>query len=71
MLIHKSGEFITETLRMPVAQAQMNAHGIGSAITYARRYGLMAILCIAADDDDGNSSIDPAALASAKNKEFA
>lgn len=55
MLTHKSGEFIKETLRMPVAQ--MNAHGIGSAITYARRYGLMSMLCLAADDDDGNGAV--------------
>ena len=55
MLLHKTGEYISETLRMPVAQA--NAHGIGSAITYARRYGLMSILCIAADDDDGVAAV--------------
>ena len=59
MLIHKSGEYIKETLRMPVNQNQMNAHGIGSAITYARRYGLMAMLCLAADDDDGNGAVMP------------
>jgi len=66
MLIHKSGEHISETLRMPVAQ--MNAHGIGSAITYARRYGLMSILCLAADDDDGNAAVAPMVT---RNKEFA
>lgn len=71
MLLHKSGEYISETLRMPVAQ--MNAHGIGSAITYARRYGLMTILCLAADDDDGNGAVIPDAKALGKpfTKEFA
>lgn len=56
MVIHKSGEFIAETLRMPVNK--WDSHGIGSGITYARRYGLMAMLGIAADDDDGNVSVE-------------
>ncbi len=56
MLVHKSGEFISETLRLPVGK--WDAHGIGSAITYARRYGLMAILGIAAEDDDGNAAVE-------------
>lgn len=68
MLIHKTGEYISETLRMPVNPQQMNAHGIGSAITYARRYGLMSILCLAADDDDGNAAVAPVVT---RNKEFA
>lgn len=56
MILHKSGEFIAETLRMPVHK--WDAHGIGSGITYARRYGLMSMLGIAADDDDGNSAVE-------------
>lgn len=62
MLLHKTGEYISETLRMPVAKP--DAHGIGSAISYARRYGIMSILCIAADDDDGNAAVQaPVAFA--------
>ena len=56
MIVHKSGEFISETLYMPVNK--YDAHGIGSGITYARRYGLMSILCLAADDDDGNAAVE-------------
>lgn len=55
MLLHKSGEFIAETLRIPVAK--YDAHGIGSGITYSRRYGLMSILALASDDDDGNAAV--------------
>jgi len=58
MLIHKSGEFIAETLRLPVGK--WDAHGIGSGITYARRYGLMSIIGIAAEDDDGNAAVEKA-----------
>ena len=56
MILHKSGEFIAETLRMPVNK--WDSHGIGSGITYARRYGCMALLGIAADDDDGNAAVE-------------
>lgn len=56
MLLHKSGEYIAETLRLPVGK--WDAHGIGSGISYARRYGLMSILALAADDDDGNAAVE-------------
>lgn len=56
MLLHKSGEYISETLRLPVGK--WDAHGIGSGISYARRYGLMSILALAADDDDGNGAVE-------------
>jgi len=54
-LVHSSGEWISGRLTLPVSKA--DAQGYGSAITYARRYGLSAILGIAADDDDdGNAA---------------
>ena len=61
MLIHKSGEFLSETLRMPVNK--WDAQGIGSGITYARRYGIMAMLSIASEDDDGNAATNRTAPA--------
>lgn len=55
MLLHSSGQFIEESLDLPVSKS--DAQGIGSAITYGRRYGLMAMAGIAPDDDDdGNSA---------------
>jgi len=70
MILHKSGEFVAETLRLPVAK--WDAHGIGSAITYGRRYGLMAMLSIASDDDDGNAAVTkqppPSVSDAAKNE---
>jgi hypothetical protein len=56
MILHKSGEYMSESLFMPVSKN--DAHGIGSGITYARRYGLMSLLCLAADDDDGNAAVE-------------
>lgn len=58
MILHKSGEYMSETLSMPVGKP--DAHGIGSAITYARRYGMSALLNLAADDDDGNAAVEKA-----------
>jgi hypothetical protein len=55
MILHKSGEWISESVFIPVTKN--DAHGTGAAITYGRRYGIMALLNIAADDDDGNGAI--------------
>ena len=67
MLIHKTGEFVSETLELPVSK--FDAHGIGSGITYGRRYGLMSVLCLAAVDDDGNAATEKAPAAPAKKAE--
>lgn len=54
MLVHKSGEWIANRVTMPVAQS--TPQGVGSALTYGRRYGLSALLSLATDeDDDGNA----------------
>lgn len=63
LLMHTSGEFIeSDPLKLPGHQLQkggskdFNPQGIGSAITYGRRYSLTALLGIASEeDDDGNS----------------
>jgi hypothetical protein len=55
MLLHESGQWISSTLRLPASKE--DAQGYGSAITYGRRYGLMAICGIPAEDDDGNAAV--------------
>ena len=54
ILLHKSGQYIEDIFQIPAGA--MTPQGMGSAITYARRYTLMAICGIAADDDDGNEA---------------
>lgn len=54
MLLHKSGQWLSSTLRLPASK--QDAQGYGSAITYGRRYGLMAICGVPAEDDDGNAA---------------
>lgn len=53
---HASGQYMSGTLCMPCAK--MDAHGVGSAITYGRRYALMAVTGVAPEDDDGNGAAD-------------
>ncbi len=56
MLMHESGEWISAT--QPLLLAKADPQGQGSAITYARRYGLMSMLGIVAeDDDDANAAV--------------
>lgn len=43
-------------VRYPLHPMKQDPQGWGSAMTYARRYQLMALLGLAADDDDGNAA---------------
>jgi len=55
LLIHgESGE--TLSCRVPLIIGKNDMQGYGSAVTYARRYGLMAMAGIAPEDDDGNAA---------------
>lgn len=49
-LIHESGEWMRGDLFLPVGKK--DAQGFGSALSYARRYGLSTIVGISADEDD-------------------
>lgn len=55
ILIHgESGE--TLKCRVPLIVQKNDMQGYGSAVTYARRYGLMSMAGIAPEDDDGNAA---------------
>lgn len=55
-LMHKSGQWIAGECVMPLDK-QGGPQGMGSAITYARRYSLSAIVgVVSEDDDDGNAA---------------
>ena len=53
-LLHESGEFIEDTACAPITK--QDAQGVGSAVTYLRRYSLAAICSITQEDDDGESA---------------
>jgi len=56
MLLHSSGQWLSSTLML--IPDKTNCQGIGSAITYGRRYGMSAILGISQDDDDAEGAIN-------------
>jgi hypothetical protein len=56
-LLHESGQWIKTEIRMPVG-GKKDAHAIGAAVTYGRRYGLSALTGVAQYDDDGNAAVD-------------
>jgi phage tail protein X len=64
ILIHESGEWLAGTTYI-VAPEGSSAQQIGSAITYARRYGLAAICAISADDDDDGEAASASSASSA------
>jgi len=66
IFIHESGETITGGI-LHVPAAKPDAQGYGSALTYARRYSLMAACGIAPEDDDGNSSVKATATQATEN----
>ena len=55
MLLHSSGEWLKTEIRMPIVKK--DAHGIGAAMTYGRRYLASSITGVAQADDDGNGAI--------------
>lgn len=56
-LLHASGEWLSNLTPVLVSDGENSAQAYGSAITYARRYGITQLLCVVADeDDDGNAA---------------
>jgi hypothetical protein len=55
VLLHTSGEWVASSTRI-VAKSDTNPQDQGSAISYARRYGLQSMLFMSAEDDDGEKA---------------
>jgi len=53
-LSHSSGEWLEQTMTCPVGKP--DPQGIGSCLTYMRRYALAAVVGVYQDDDDANSA---------------
>ena len=66
ILMHESGQWISGTMQVPLPIDERNGpnkgkikqdpQGAGSAITYTRRYSLMAIVGVCPDDDDDGAA---------------
>lgn len=55
VFLHESGESL-RCGKLHVPAAKQDPQGYGSALSYARRYSLLAACGIAAEDDDGNAA---------------
>ena len=58
IFVHESGEILSAGM-LSVPAVKQDPQGYGSALTYARRYSLMAACGIAPEDDDGNAASKP------------
>lgn len=65
VLMHSSGERMIGSMPIMVGD-KATAQQVGSAITYARRYGLAAMVGVAPEDDDGNQASQTEAKTSFK-----
>ena len=64
-LTHESGEWISGSLALPVSKD--DAQGVGSAITYCRRYSLGCMTGVVTEEDDDGNSASQAKPAPAQN----
>lgn len=53
--VHESGAELSAGIT-PVPVNKNDAQGLGSAMTYGRRYGLMTAFGLSSEDDDGNAA---------------
>jgi hypothetical protein len=64
-LTHEHGEYIEATMMLLLDK--QNSQGLGSALTYARRYSITAFLALVGDeDDDGQAASTPSPRAQTK-----
>lgn len=56
LLLHESGESVSSDTEILNARPN-DPQAQGSAITYARRYGLQSIVCMKTEDDDGEAAM--------------
>jgi hypothetical protein len=54
ILTHSSGEYMSASYTM--TPTKKDPQGIGSAITYMRRYALQSVMGVCPEDDDGNQA---------------
>lgn len=66
VFVHESGETYSAG-KLHVPASKKDPQGYGSALTYARRYSLMAACGIAPEDDDGNAASRPVAKTAAND----
>lgn len=56
MIGDKKGQYLEFEFQIPIPQGKNVTQDFGSACTYARRYALLALFALGAEDDDGKGS---------------
>jgi hypothetical protein len=59
VIIHESGQEMS-CGKLFVPASKQDAQGMGSALSYAKRYSIQAAFCVASEDDDGNAAVKSA-----------
>lgn len=65
ILLHESGEFISGETKVEVSKVN-DPQALGSAQSYAKRYGLQSIVALPSEDDDGESAMNRGSKGSSK-----
>lgn len=63
-ILHTSGESIIS--KVPLVITKNDSQGVGSSLTYSRRYGLAAACMISQTDDDGEAAVRTSSVPSYK-----
>lgn len=69
-LFHSSGQFVRGSYPLASAVSNSNPQAIGSAVSYARRYSLCALLGVVTEDDDANGAAQSQQKTSISNDEY-
>ena len=68
MLAHTSGQWMIS--EFPIIAKTMDSQGIGSALTYSKRYSLSAMIGIVADEDKDDDDDGEVAVGRGRKEEF-
>ena len=71
IIFHESGQHLIEQFSIPLKEGTNVTQDYGSALTYARRYHLLSLFNLAAEDDDGAGSNQKKPAAPKNNKSSA
>lgn len=67
VLLHSSGQFVSSMTEIVVPEAKkFDPQAHGAAQSYSRRYGLQSLVCIGAEDNDGEGAVERKPTVSAK-----
>jgi len=67
-IIHEEDRNLVLSTDIPIVLHKQDMQALGGAITYARRYGILSLLNLPTEDDDGNLASAPTKRGASDNK---